>query len=334
MTEAINHQVRLAQRPKGDIQPSDWAHTDESVPTIGDGQFLVRISHISLDPAMRGWLNDAPSYIPPVGIDEVMRAFAAGEVMESNHPSFTVGSHVTGVFGVQEYAVSDGSGVLAVDPSTVPLPTWLSALGITGLTAYFGLFDVGALADGETVLVSGAAGAVGTVVGQLAKIKGARVVGIAGGPEKCRWVTEELGFDDCLDYRQDGLSRRLHTAIPKGVDVFFDNVGGEVLDAGLAQLNRGARVVICGAISQYNLDRVEGPRNYMNLLVKRARMEGFLVFDFADRYGDAAKEIAGWLAEGKLRSEEDIVQGTVADFPATLQRLFRGENKGKLILAI
>jgi NADPH-dependent curcumin reductase CurA len=160
MTEAINHQVRLAQRPKGDVQPSDWAHTDEPVPTIGDGQFLVRLSHISLDPAMRGWLNDAPSYIPPVGINEVMRAFAAGEVLESNHPSFAVGSHVTGVFGVQEYAVSDGSGVLAVDPSTVPIPTSLSALGVTGLTAYFGLFDVGALAEGETVLVSGAAGAV------------------------------------------------------------------------------------------------------------------------------------------------------------------------------
>jgi NADPH-dependent curcumin reductase CurA len=330
-----NHQVRLAARPVGEPQPSDWSHTSESVGEPSEGQFLVRISHLSLDPAMRGWMNDAPSYIPPVGLNEVMRALAAGEVIASRHPGFPVGASVTGVFGVQEYALSDGSGVQLVDPATAPLPTYLSALGMTGMTAYFGLFEVGALADGETVLVSGAAGAVGTMVGQLAKVRGATVVGIAGGPEKCRWLTEELGFDAALDYRADGLGKALRAAAPDGVDVFFDNVGGPILDAGLARLRRGARVVICGAVSQYNnTGKPAGPSNYLNLLVRRARMEGFVVFDFADRYAEAGAQLAGWLREGRLRSEEDVATGSIDDFPATLTRLFRGENRGKLVLQI
>jgi NADPH-dependent curcumin reductase CurA len=224
--------------------------------------------------------------------------------------------------------------VQIVDPSAVPLTTYLSALGMTGMTAYFGLFDVGALKEGETVLVSGAAGAVGSMVGQLAKIKGCTVIGIAGGPEKCATLTEELGFDAAVDYRAGSLSRTLREKAPDGVDVFFDNVGGEVLDAGLGRLTRGARVVICGAISQYNSGQPYGPKNYLSLLVNRARMEGFVVFDYASRYAEAGAEIAGWLRAGRLRSKEHVVTGSVADFPATLLKLFHGENLGKLVLRI
>jgi hypothetical protein len=279
-------------------------------------------------------MDDRRSYVPPVGIDEVMRAFGAGEIVASEHPVFSVGDVVTGIFGVQQYAVSDGAGVLAVDTAEVALPTYLSLLGLTGLTAYFGLYDVGAPAEGETVLVSGAAGATGHVVGQLAKIAGCRVVGLAGGPEKCAWLTEELGFDACVDYRGPSLGRRLAEATPDGVDVFFDNVGGDVLDAGLARLTLGARVVLCGAISQYNTVTPVGPSNYLSLLINRARMQGFLVTDYAERFADAAEELAGWAHEGRLRSREDVVDGSVADFPATLLRLFRGDNVGKLLLRL
>jgi hypothetical protein len=279
-------------------------------------------------------MDDRRSYVPPVGIDEVMRAFGAGEVVGSEHPLFAVGDAVTGIFGVQEYAVSDGAGVLAVDTEVVPLPTYLSLLGLTGLTAYFGLFDVGVPREGETVLVSGAAGATGHVVGQLARIAGCRVVGIAGGPEKCAWLTDELGFDACVDYREPSLGSRLAQATPDGVDVFFDNVGGDVLDAGLARLTLGARVVLCGAISQYNTVTPVGPSNYLSLLINRARMQGFLVTDYAERFADAAEELAGWAHEGRLRAREDVVDGSVADFPATLLRLFRGDNVGKLLLRL
>ena len=332
----VNHQVRLAARPTGTPGPDVWEHTTEPVGEPGEGRFLVKVSHVSLDPAMRGWMNAGKSYVPPVEIGEVMRALAAGEVVASHHPDFAVGDRVTGTFGVQEYAVSDGSGVQKVHPTDeVGLPTYLSVLGMTGMTAYFGLFDVGALRDGETVVVSGAAGAVGSVVGQLAKIKGCRVVGIAGGPEKCAWITDELGFDAAIDYRAEDVRKALRAAAPDGVDVYFDNVGGEILDAALTRLRRGARVAICGAISTYNAtEPPPGPRNYMSLLVNRARMEGFVVFDFADRYAEAATALAGWLREGKLRSREDVVAGSVDEFPEVLLRLFRGENTGKLVLRI
>jgi NADPH-dependent curcumin reductase CurA len=335
MTDALNHQVRLAARPTGLPAPEVWEHTTEPVGDPGEGEIVVRVSHLSLDPAMRGWMNDVRSYVPPVGIGEVMRALGAGEVVASKHHDFAVGDHVTGIFGVQEYAVSDGRGAQKVDPDAVPLPTYLSLLGMTGMTAYFGLFDVGALQEGETVVVSGAAGAVGTVVGQLAKLKGCRVVGIAGGPEKCSWLVDELGFDAAIDYRSEKVGRALREKAPEGIDVYFDNVGGEILDAALARLRRGARVVLCGAISQYNAEgRPAGPANYMSLLVNRARMQGFVVFDYADRYAEAAAEMAGWLREGKLRSREDVVRGGVTDFPDMLLRLFRGENTGKLVLQI
>jgi NADPH-dependent curcumin reductase CurA len=335
VSSQVNRQIRLAARPQGEVQPSDWEHHDAPVEAPGEGQFAARSRYLSLDPAMRGWLDDRPSYIPPVGLGEVMRAGSIVEVTESRHPDYAPGDLVVGMFGVQEHVVSDGAGAHKADPSLAPVPTYLAALGMTGMTAYFGLLDVGALKDGETVVVSGAAGAVGSVVGQIAKVKGCRVVGIAGGPEKCATVVEEFGFDACIDYREDKVREALRTACPDGIDVYFDNVGGPILDAALANLAMRARVVICGAISQYNATgEPYAPRNYMALLVRRARMEGFLVFDFAKRFEEAARDIAGWIAEGKLASREQIVTGTVDDFPATLQMLFRGENTGKLILEL
>lgn len=336
MSNEVNHQVRLAARPQGTPGPEVWEHTTEPVPEPGEGRIVVRVSHISLDPAMRGWMNEGRSYAPPVGIGEVMRALGLGEVVASENPDFAVGDTVTGVLGVQEYVESDGRGLQKVSPSAdVPPERYLALLGMTGMTAYFGLFDVGALKEGETVVVSGAAGAVGSVVGQLAKVKGARVIGIAGGPEKCAWITDELGFDAAIDYRSENVSQRLAELAPDGVDVYFDNVGGDILDAVLGRLAMHARVVLCGAISQYNAEGgMTGPKNYMNLLVNRARMEGFLVGDYLPRWGEAGKELAGWLAEGRLHSREEVVDGTVDDFPEVFLKLFRGENTGKLVLRL
>ncbi|HVK26580.1 MAG TPA: NADP-dependent oxidoreductase [Actinokineospora sp.] len=331
----VNRQIRLAARPQGEIKPQDWAHVSEPAGEPGDGQFAGRTRVISLDPAMRGWLDDRPSYLPPVGLGDVMRAGSVIEVTDSRHPDYAVGDFVLGTFGVQEHVVSDGRGALKVDAALAPLPTYLGALGMPGMTAYFGLLDVGAIKDGETVVVSGAAGAVGSVVGQIAKLKGCRVIGIAGGPEKCALVTGELGFDAAIDYRTQDVRRTLRELAPDGIDVYFDNVGGPILDAALANLAMHARVVICGAISQYNADTgLRGPSNYMNLLVRRSRMEGFVVFDYASRYREAAAEIAGWIAEGRLAVKETVVQGTIDDFPATLQMLFRGDNVGKLVLEL
>ena len=330
-----NRQVRLAARPSGLPRPSDWQFTEEAVPEPGDGQFVVAVSHLSLDPAMRGWMNEGKSYIRPVEIGEVMRAGGAGKVTASKHPKFAVGDTVTGGFGVQQYAVSDGKGVVKVDTRLVPLPVYLGTLGMPGMTAYFGLLDVGKPKEGETVVVSGAAGAVGTVVGQIAKIKGCRVVGIAGGAEKCRYLVDELKFDAAIDYKGMDVKKGLKEHCPKGIDVYFDNVGGDILDACLARLALHARIVICGAISQYNAtEGVKGPANYMSLLVNRASMTGMVVFDYAERYGEAAREMAGWIAAGKLKTKEDVVEGGVDAFPETLLKLFRGENFGKLVLKV
>ena len=331
---AVNQQVRLADRPSGLPRASDWEFTSEDVPEPAAGQFVVAISHLSVDPAMRGWMNAGASYIPPVEIGAVMRAGGIGRVIASEHPGFAVGDEVSGMFGVQEYAVSDGRGVMKLDTGVAPLPTYLGALGTTGLTAYFGLLETGKAQEGDTVVVSGAAGAVGSVAGQIAKIKGCRVIGIAGGPEKCRTVVEEFGFDAAIDYREPGLRRKLRELAPGGVDVYFDNVGGEILDNVLTCIARGARIVICGAISQYNESQVRGPANYMMLLVARASMTGMLVFDYADRYPEALAELGGWYRAGRLVSREQIVHGSVRDFPATLLMLFEGANTGKLILAL
>jgi NADPH-dependent curcumin reductase CurA len=333
-TATINRQFRLAARPVGMPKRSDWELTTEPVPEPGDGQVLVQVQYLSLDPAMRGWMNEGRSYIPPVGIGEVMRASGAGRVVTSRHPDFAPGDCVTGIFGIQEYAVMDGKALTKVDASAVPLPVYVSVLGMTGMTAYFGLLDVGKPEAGQTVVVSGAAGAVGTIVGQIAKIKGCRVVGIAGGAEKCRFIVDELGFDAAIDYKSENLVKTLRTHCPKGIDVYFDNVGGDVLDACLVNLARRARIVICGAISQYNATAgVKGPSNYMMLLVTRSRMEGFVVFDYADRYAEGARQLVQWLKEGRLKSREDIVKG-FETFPETLLKLFAGENVGKLILEV
>ncbi|MFP5019392.1 NADP-dependent oxidoreductase [Pseudonocardia phyllosphaerae] len=336
MGNEINHQVRLAARPAGTPAPEVWQHVTGPVPEPGPGRFIVRVSHLSLDPAMRGWINEGGSYAPPVELGSVMRALGLGRVVASEHPDYAVGDTVTGFVGVQDYVETDGTGLRKVTPAEgVPTERYLALLGMTGLTAYFGLFDVGAVAEGDTVVVSGAAGAVGSVVGQLARIAGARVIGIAGGPEKTGWVTGELGFDAAIDYRSEDVSARLAELAPDGVNVYFDNVGGEILEAVLDRLAMHARIVLCGAISQYNAEGgMAGPRNYMNLLVYRSRMEGFLVGDYAARWGEAVEKLAGWLAEGRLHSREDVVDGTVDDFPETFLRLFRGENTGKLVLRL
>ncbi|WP_067837619.1 NADP-dependent oxidoreductase [Nocardia lijiangensis] len=328
-------QVRLAQRPSGLTDADTWNVTTEELPALSAGQILVKVDFISLDPAMRGWLNDVRSYVPPVGIGEVMRSLDIATVVESTHPDFAVGDTVSGTFGVTEFAISDGNGVQKVDSSVAPGPTWLGALGMPGMTAYFGLLEVGKLSAGETVVVSAAAGAVGSVVGQIAKAKGATVIGIAGGAEKCRWLTEELGFDAAVDYRNEDVLRRLREVAPKGIDIYFDNVGGDILDAALANLRRGARVVLCGAISAYNDETLStGPSRYMSLLVFRASMTGFVVFDYADRYGEAIAEISQWLADGTLKSREHVVEGGIGRFGETLNMLFTGANVGKLVLAL
>jgi NADPH-dependent curcumin reductase CurA len=332
--DAANHQFQLAARPVGLPKDSDWRYAEEPVPEPADGEALVKILYLSLDPAMRGWMNDGRSYIAPVGIGEVMRALAAGEVVASKHPGLTVGDHVTGLLGVQEYAVAHGDALMKVDTSLAPLPVYLGTLGMPGMTAYFGLLDIGRPAEGETVVVSGAAGAVGGAVGQIAKLKGCRVVGIAGGAEKCGYVVDELGFDAAIDYKAQDVGAALGEHCPKGIDVYFDNVGGEILDAALAQLARNARVVICGAISQYNAtDGMKGPSNYLSLLVNHASMTGFVVSDYGARYAEGAREMAGWLAAGRLKTREDIAEG-LDTFPETLLRLFRGENTGKLVLKV
>jgi NADPH-dependent curcumin reductase CurA len=332
---SMNHQVRLAARPSGLPRQSDWELTEEPIPTPGPGELVAAVSHISVDPAMRGWMNAGASYIDPVEVGTVMRAAAVGRVLASEHPDFEPGEHVYGTFGVQEYALSDGRGVIKIDPSLAPAPAYLGTLGLSGLTAYFGLLDVGKLKEGDTVAVSGAAGAVGNVAGQIAKIKGARVIGIAGGETKCRWLVDELGFDAAIDYKGQDVRAALRETAPDGVDVFFDNVGGEILDAVLTRLARGARIVICGAVSQYNAtDGVRGPENYLALLVARASMTGMVIFDYAPRYGEAASQIATWLADGRLISREDVLEGGVKRFPEALLKLFAGENTGKLVLHV
>ena len=331
----VNHQFKLAKRPVGAVQRSDFDYTSEPLRDVNEGEVLVKISHISLDPAMRGWMNDSKaSYIPPVGLGEVMRAIAVGEVVASKNPQFAVGNHVSGLLGMQEYAYSNGQGLSKIDASLAPLPLFLGALGMPGLTAYFGLLEIGLPKAGETVVVSGAAGAVGMVVGQIAKIKGCRVVGIAGGQDKCDYLVDELGFDAAIDYKSGDVMAGLREHCPKGVDVYFDNVGGDILDAVLGNLARDARIVICGAISQYNnTTPVKGPANYLALIVARASMKGVMVSDYYPRAAGALQEMGGWIAQGKLKTREDIVDG-LETFPETFAKLFSGANNGKLVLKV
>jgi NADPH-dependent curcumin reductase CurA len=339
LASTTNHQIRLARRPVGLPVRADWSFTAEPVAAPEPGGVVVKTLLLSLDPAMRGWMNEGKSYIAPVAIDDVMRAGGIGVVVASENAKFAVGDHVSGALGVQEYATFGerqlGRGELVRIDLRVAAPAqWLNVLGMPGMTGYFGLMDVGQPQPGETVVVSGAAGAVGQTVGQLARIKGCRAVGIAGGPAKCEWVVKELGFDACIDYKAGPIKEGLKAHCPKGVDIYFDNVGGEILDAVLTRLNRHARIIICGAISQYNnTEPVKGPANYLSLLVNRARMQGIVVFDYAERFPQAIAELAGYLKEGRMKGREDVVVG-IETFPESLLKLFRGENFGKLVLQV
>jgi len=326
--------IRLRSRPVGLPTDDDWELTEDEVGEPGEGEVLVEVQHVSLDPAMRGWISAAASYRRPVEIGAVMDAIAVGRVAASGDGRYAEGDHVMGLLGVQEYAMVPGDGLQQIDPELAPLPKWLGVLGMPGLTAYFGLLDIGRPEPGQTVVVSGAAGAVGSLVGQIAKLQGARAVGIAGGPEKCRYITEELGFDAAIDYKNQDVPAALREACPDKIDVYFDNVGGQILDAALAQLAFGARVVICGAISQYNeTGGMRGPANYMSLLVNHASMTGFLVFHYASRYAEGARQMGEWLAAGKLKSREDVEHG-IERFPEVFLKLFEGTNDGKLVLAV
>lgn len=334
MSAPLNRQFLLAQRPQGLPSRETFSYVETSIGEPGPGQILVKNQYLSLDPAMRGWMNDAKSYIPPVGLGEVMRALGVGQVIASQNPAFAVGDYVNGALGVQDYFLGEPKGFYKIDPSRAPLPLYLSALGMTGMTAYFALLDVGQPKAGETVVISAAAGAVGSIAGQIAKLKGCRVVGIAGGADKCKWLLDELGFDGAIDYKNEDVLAGLKRECPQGVDVYFDNVGGDILDAVLTRLAFKARVVICGAISQYNNKQaVKGPANYLNLLVHSARMEGMVVMTYAPRFAEAAAQLGDWLASGKLKSKEDLVQG-LQTFPQSLLKLFSGENVGKLVLKL
>ncbi len=330
-----NRMVKLARRPKGMIVRDDFRLEEGAIPEPADNQFRVKIAYVSLDPAMRGWVNDTKSYVPPVAIGETMRAYAAGIVEKSNNPAFKTGDAVQGLFGVQNYAISDGSRVVKVDASQAPLQRWVGGLGMPGWTAYFGLLEVGQPKAGETVVVSAASGAVGSVVGQIAKIKGCHVVGIAGGAEKCRYVKDELGFDACVDYKGGNLAADLKAAAPKGIDVYFENVGGEILDTVLMQMNVFGRIPVCGLISAYNATAVpEGPKNLRAVLTQRLRMQGLIVFDWANRVPEAISQLGQWHKEGKLKIREDVREGGLDAFTDVLNLLYTGGNMGKLVLKV
>jgi len=332
---AKNRQWLLARRPAGLIAPGDFDWVEGPVPSPAEGEVLVRNQWLSCDPTQRAWIA-GDTYLPAVKIGEVMRSFGVGTVVESRHPKFKTGQLVQGLFGWQDYACArpGPTSALAPLPEGVPVQTAMSALGPTGITAYFGLLEIGRPKAGETVVVSGAAGATGSAVGQIAKIHGCRVVGIAGGAEKCRWLAEEYGFDAAVDYKAEKVGKKLRELCPNGIDIFFDNVGGEILDAALARLAMRGRVVLCGAIARYNdATQAPGPKNYVNLVSQRGRMEGFIVLDYLPRAAEATAAISRWMKEGRFKDRVDVQEG-LENAPATLARLFSGENRGKQLLRI
>ena len=333
----MNRQWLLASRPQGMVTESNFQYHEAPVPELEDGQFLVRNCYIAFEPAMRGWMDDRPSYIPPIQLGEVMRAVTTGQVVASKHPDYQPGDCVQGGFGWQAYAVTTGKGGLmpaSKIPAGASLTAPLGVLGITGLTAYFGLLDLGQPKGGETCVVSGAAGATGSIAGQIARIKGCRVIGIAGGPDKCAWLTDAARFDAAIDYKSEDVAARLRELCPDGIHIFFDNVGGEILDAVLAQIAMKARIVLCGGISRYNDEELQpGPKNYFNLILQRARMEGFILVDYYRRFAEGVQELNGWLDSGQLVHQEDIQEG-FANAPRTFLRLFEGKNLGKQLLKI
>jgi hypothetical protein len=331
-----NRRFILRSRPEGRIIDDTFELTEEAIPQINEGQALIRTQWISLDPTNRAWIAETPTYLPPVGIGEVMRGIGLGQVVESRHEGYREGQLVQGLVGWQEWAVaSDAAPLLPVaEIPGAPTSAYLGVLGVTGLTAWVGLEDIGRPQLGETLVVSAAAGAVGSVVAQIAKIKGARVVGIAGGPEKCALLTERLGVDVAVDHRAPDWHDQLVAATPDGIDVDFENVGGEIMDAVIARLNLRARVVLCGLISGYNdAEPPPGPRSFSNLLVQRAKLEGFIVLDHLDRIGEAVPELAGWIEEGKLQPLETVVEG-FEQLPTAVNMLFDGGNVGKLVVRV
>ncbi len=336
MSSTVNQAIVLAARPVGFPQPNDFRLEQRAVPQLQHGEFLVRVIYLSLDPYMRGRISDAKSYAASVQIGEVIVGGGVGRVVASENSRFKVGDTVVGSnFGWQQYAVSTGEGVTKVNPQLAPISTAVGVLGMPGLTAYFGLLDVGQPKPGETVVVSAASGAVGAVVGQIAKIGGCRVVGIVGSDEKAAYIREELGFDVAINYRTTkNLTQALAEACPQGIDVYFENVGGEILDAVLRNLRVRARIAVCGMISEYNLEQpAAGPRPGRMLLVSRARMQGFLVFDYRDRYPEALEALAGWIRAGKLKYREDIVVG-LDKAPEAFLGLMQGKNFGKLLIQV
>ena len=332
----VNRQWVLARRPKGIVGPDNFSFQEAPLPALEEGGVLLRNLMLSFDPTQRGWMEDHPSYVPPVRIGEVMRAGGVGQVIESRNPDFAVGDYVQGLIGWQDYCATSAAGPLTLSkvPDGVPPRLMLSVLGLTGLTAYFGMLELGAPKEGETVLVSGAAGATGSVAAQLARIRGCRVVGIAGGSEKCRWLLDEAQLDAAIDYKSEDVRARVGECCPDGVHVYFDNVGGEILEAALDHIAIGARVVLCGGISGYNAEVPEpGPSNLMNLVLRRGRMEGFIIIDYAARFGEAIPVLLDWVSRGELKYAEDVQHG-LENAPTTLRRLFEGKNLGKQLLEI
>lgn len=329
----INKVLRLKKRPIGFPDEDTWELSEEILPSLNEGEILIENNYISLDPAMRGWMNETRSYIEPVKIGDVMRAGSIGKVIESNNPKFSEGDVVSGGSGVQQYSINDGKGFFKIYPGKLDLPVFIGTLGMPGMTAYFGILEVGKIKEGDTVLVSAAAGAVGSIVGQIAKIKGCKVVGITGGKEKCDYVVNELGFDGCIDYKNESVKSGIKKECPNGIDVYFDNVGGDILDSALIFINKYARIVVCGAISQYNETSAKGPDNYLSLLFNRGTMTGMVVFDYVKKYPIAVEEMSNWILEGKLKSKEDIYDG-IENFYEIFKKLFNGDKKGKLILKV
>jgi len=329
---SLNRRILLAERPEGAVSERSFRLESAELPALGAGEYLVKTLCLSIDPTIRGWI-ERDTYLPAVKIGEVVRSAGIGEVVDSKNAAFKPGDRVFGLLGWQQYSIHGEKSGLNPVPPGVPITDALSVLGVTGITAYFGMLDIGKPEAGQTVVVSGAAGATGSVAGQIAKLRGCRVIGIAGRPDKCRWITE-LGFDVAIDYKTERVDKRIFETCPQGVDVFFDNVGGPILDAVLANLALRARVVLCGAISQYNqLDSAYGPKNYVNLIGRRARMEGFIVLDYRERYMEAVMHLAGWVAEGKIKHKVTVLDG-LESAPQALQKLFTGDHDGKLLVQV
>jgi hypothetical protein len=329
----MNTQVLLKSRPNGMVEIDNFEIKQSEIPALQEGQIMIRNHFISIDPAIRGWMNAGRTYIDGIEIGGVIRSFAVGEVIDSLNTNFSIGDWVEGLLGAQAYAIAEEKGLKKISIGEFSPSWYLGILGMPAMTAYFGLLAKGNPQEGETILISGAAGVVGTTVGQIAKIKGCRVVGIAGGQQKCQYLLG-LGFDAVIDYKQENVHERLQEICPQGVHVFFDNVGGEILDTGLLHLARGARVVICGAISQYNdMANIRGIKNYMKLVTARANLTGIIVFDFQSQYPQAMNEISQWIREDKIKYKEQIING-LENFPKALQMLFSGENFGKLVIKV